>query len=176
MKKIAFSFILFFAFSFAKAQVDFSHAIGLNMSSISDGYSGLTATTGTYIPRINFGISDNASVSVVSPISLGFAADSRYGSSLWLDLPLSAEFNLGRLATTDNDGGFGMFFGGGMAFTSVSLDGFGGSFLNVNGYLGSRFSLYERPLEVRLNYGKGLGDWSPVSKLGISLSYTLGFE
>lgn len=175
MKKLFIIALFLGTINFTKAQ-DFSHSLGINHMILTDGFVDVGADGIHYVPRLNFELGDMTSFSLAAPVTLGFSLSSRNGSAFIFDLPVSAEFNMGRLATTDNDEGFGMFAGGGLGFTSLSIDGSSGSFLGWNGYLGARFAISEQPLELRLNYGAGFGDWSEVSKIGIALTYTLGFE
>jgi hypothetical protein len=136
MKKTLIALVLmtFLTGSAALAQT-FMHSLGGsvmfgNGKSVSDGSGGfITPTIGlnaiTYYPRINISESDNSSISVGIPVSLGFegSANSETGSSLAFgyDLPLAVDFNMGHKSTLDNESGFGGYVGVGFGYTHTSV-------------------------------------------------------
>jgi hypothetical protein len=136
MKKIFIATILmsFLGGSAAFAQ-SFMHSLGAtimfgNGKSVDDGSGGSsTPTIGlnalTYYPRINLVESDNSSVSVGVPLSLGFqgSVNSQTGSSIVFgyDLPLAVDYNMGHKSTPENEAGFGGYIGAGFGYTHTSV-------------------------------------------------------
>jgi hypothetical protein len=136
MKKIfvAMIFMTLFGGSAALAQT-FMHSLGAsilfgNGKAVDDGAGGsITPTLGleaiTYYPRINLIESDNSSISVGIPLSLGFqgSVNTQTGSSIAFgyDLPLVVDYNMGHKSTLDNEAGFGGYIGAGFGYTHTSV-------------------------------------------------------
>lgn len=71
---------------------------------------------------------------------------------------------------------FGMYFGAGAGVTLISGGyGYGGTFSNWNVGGGARFEFKETPVDLRLTYGQGFGDWSVVNKFTFGVTYILTY-
>lgn len=168
MKKLFIAVILLTCLggSAAMAQT-FMHSLGAsimfgNGKSIDDGSGGsITPTIGlnalTYYPRINLVESDNSSISVGIPLSLGFqgSVNSQTGSSIAFgyDLPLAVDYNIGHKSTLDNESGFGGYVGAGFGYTHTSV--------SVNSdFLGS--------------YSATANSYGPLVRAGIRFGIPLG--
>jgi len=69
-----------------------------------------------------------------------------------------------------------MFFGAGAGITLISGGyGYGGTFSNWNIAAGARMEFRDQPVDLRLSYGKGFGDWSSVNKFTLGLTYILTY-
>ena len=164
----------------AKAQVSFSHAIGMSMF-----FSTKTITGGygiNYSPRINFLEMNEMTLSAGTHLSLGYNknfSSSNTGNNhmFCLDIPLMLELNFGQARNPYENVEFGGFFGIGYGYNNLVDNEYGisnsdhlvsmGTVLNA----GLRFFVYEQAVGFRTSYmlnNKTNGE----NILGFSVFYT----
>lgn len=167
---ISFCGLISFAMS-AQAQFNFSHALGLNFTAVSDGSSGgpPAAVCVQYIPRINKPLGRMSSVSASVPFCIGIHPDivSRR-APMFLEIPLSFEINLGNNANNYNQERMGLFAGGGVSRLMFQ------DYVNYNAYnvcFGFRDLSLNGPLsaECRFTLGQGFGRYADYLKAGLSI-------
>jgi hypothetical protein len=155
----------------AQAQFNYSHALGLNFTAVTDGSSAYmpAAACLQYIPRFNKALGSMTSVSASVPFCIGIHPDILSGRApLFLEIPMSFEFNLGNNANNYNRERLGMFAGAGLS-RIVFQD-----YVNFNAYnicLGYRNLSLNGPLsaECRLTIGQGFGRFADHIKAGLSI-------
>lgn len=166
------------------AQVEFMHSLGGKYFFYSNA-DGLSAGTFVYAPRVNVSSTESSSISVGTRLGLGFSIQSGpagSSSSLVLDLPVLAEYNVGYGSTRDNESGFGGYVGAGFGIHRVSqnTDGYGGSATLYGPVFsgGIRFNINAiGPLEIGGSYMLDLKSKDvKFNILGISVSYILGLN
>jgi hypothetical protein len=120
MKKILLSCFLFACFSTAFSQ-RFINGVGI--CAFSTGGSGFNSfITGgiTYSPRVNVVESDNSSVSLGLPLSLGIGYSSRSdgtaSASAVINIPFIVNYNIGCGSTRQSEDRIGFFAGGGFGY------------------------------------------------------------
>ncbi len=181
MKKLLVAIIITICtFSFANAQVSFSHAVGAKYFLATNSDLDYSAVGILYSPRLNVvELGDNSTVSIGTHIGLAFQGNSRDGSSSFVyDLPIVAEYNFGSTSNRDNDESFGFYVGGGYSIHNSSdfYEAISGPV--VGG--GVRFMIVEKPIDINFSYLIStrtlVGNRSiDQSILGIGVQYTLGF-
>ncbi|HEV3222288.1 MAG TPA: hypothetical protein VGZ90_05385 [Puia sp.] len=180
MKKLFFSVFAFCLSSFAFSQT-FMHGVGVNtFIQSASGYSTQVVGGLTYSPRINFMETDNTSLSVGIPMSIGVSASaSTYGSNsaaLMFDAPLVLNFNYGAGSSKETESRFGFFGGAGFGY-HTSEDSYSDGYNNYTdkmsgfgpvGNAGIRIGVGSgsHNIEIRLSYMKTL-DTSKSSIFGI---------
>lgn len=124
----------------------------------------------TYFPRINFETGANASFSIGIPLSIGAGVASDFnnentGIYFAYDVPVIADYNLGRGSTAETEKKFGYFLGAGFGYgyVNIALDA---ASQKVNSYGplvhgGTRFQMGGRGggLTIGLYYKQGLESW-----------------
>ncbi len=184
MKKLLFTIIAISIFSFASAQVSFSHAVGAKFYLSTNSDADYSSIGIMYSPRLNVAeLGDNATVSIGTHIGLAFEGNSRDGSSSFVyDLPIVAEYNFGSTSSKDNDEAFGFYVGGGYAIHNSSDFDEAISGPVVDG--GIRFMIAEKPIDVNFSYliasktvDLGLLGSTSINQsiFGVGVQYTLGF-
>ena len=180
MKRIFLSFVLLFLMNAVFSQT-FMHGAGITVLGSSTGGNFSAGEGFTYSPRFNFIETENMSVSVGIPLSLGISfstntySSTYYGNEdptsvgLVLNMPLIVNLNMGRGSTKDNRQKFGYFVGAGFGYhhgdfieEDYSGDTYGKS-TNTFGpaaNAGLRFGVgrQHKNIEVRFSYMKGLND------------------
>lgn len=176
MKKCILTLLICFSGSVSRAQPEFFHGAGVGFLMAFDNSVGASGWATMYYPKFNFPMSKATSFSAGIPLMLAFDFNSRSGGSFLFDLPLAIEFNMG-YGSTDKAyrNVVGFFIGTGPAFTSIAASGISANYLNINLYTGLRMEIREKPLALRVNYGKGIGDYSEINKIGITLNYLLSY-
>lgn len=147
---------------------------------------GITGAGILYSPRLNLNSEGNSTLSVGTRLGLGFSVQTGTGrsSSLVLDLPVLAEYNVGFGSTKEADGSFGGYIGAGYgihraAYATDFVSGsatvhgpvFGGGIRALVGSIGA-FELgasYSLDLKTKVKDAK-------MNIFGISLSYVFGFR
>ncbi len=182
MKKLIFSACAFCLSSFGFAQT-FMHGVGVNtFVQSASGFS--TQVTGgiIYSPRISFMETDNTSLSVGIPLSIGVSAsyntsyDGSSSASVMFDAPLIVNFNYGAGSSKETENRFGFFAGGGFGYHSSeysSSDGYDDYGEKMSGFgpvgnAGIRIGVGSgsHNIEIRLSYMKTL-DTSKSNVFGI---------
>lgn len=158
----------------------FQHGLGISVffdNMVPDKISAIAAVT--YSPRYNFHETENISVSLGIPLSIGFmdAGDGDYDAitgeeeisdinGFTLDVPVMVNFNFGAGASRMNKGHYGGFIGAGYAYHYASSrdytkDGIdksisGRSFgLTVNGGIRINIGDPVENVELRVSYFRG---------------------
>jgi hypothetical protein len=183
MKKVFFS-ALFLCLSCIAFSQTFMHGVGVNtMVQTASGYSTQVVGGLMYSPRISFMETDNTSLSVGIPLSIGFSAhystngyDETNSLGLVFDAPLILNFNYGAGSSKETESRFGLFVGGGFGYhtsqytasdayldVSDKMSGFG-----PVGNAGIRFGVgnHSHNVEIRFSYMKTL-DITKSSIVGI---------
>jgi len=184
MKKFFFAcFVLLFSKA-SFSQAEFMHSLGgkYYFYANSDGFTGAGFL---YSPRINLTNSGDAALSVGTHLGLGFSLHAGAGgssSSLLLDVPLVAEYNIGFGSTKESESGFGGYIGAGYGIHRVSLmtDDYGGSATIHGGVFtgGIRFNISGyAPLDLGVSYMLDLKNKDVKSNIfGLSISYMFGMN
>ena len=174
MNRIFFISLFLFSSFIASAQ-SFMHSYGAAITAVhkpkilENGFTKQDAidilqTSLCYFPRFNFIESDNSSVSVGAPVSIGIGiASSVYGEDAGLsfayDLPIVLDYNIGCKSTTDNENNFGGYLGLGFGYNHFAISGSRYSNVKGNSYgpilrAGIRFKL---PQESSNDHGVSVG-------------------
>ncbi len=132
-------------------------------------------TYGTFSPRYNFSESDNSSLSVGIPLSLGVGGIEDGGVFFVGDFPVTADFNIGSKSTAENESGFGGYIGAGFGYTYLNYnDGYGSEKAKQVGPLvhaGVRFNISKNSssaLEIGFFYKRGI-DVDKLQSAGIHI-------
>lgn len=125
----------------------------------------MVQTGATYFPRLNFLETQNSSLSIGMPISLGFGSasntsDDSKGVFFSYDLPVIADYNIGLRSTSENEKNFGFFFGAGFGYNHVGLALSSGS-EKISSYgplahTGARFNMNRTALTLGFFYKMGM--------------------
>ena len=117
----------------------FSHGVGLGYSAeFADNIKTRTSTIITYSPRINVSETENTSVSVGMPLSIGIsntfkagyslnsdsAYDYGYSTGFILNVPVMVNFNIGAGSVPGNQKRTGFFAGAGYAYNLSTVNTF----------------------------------------------------
>jgi hypothetical protein len=185
MKKIFTLFVLCSSFHLSFSQ-RFINGIGACVFSTSGSGFGSFVTGGiTYSPRVNLTESEQATISIGIPMSIGIGYSSNgsgvTSASAVINMPLVVNYNFGCGSTRQNSDRFGFFAGGGFGYHAAayaSEDSYGnegtteikafGPVVNT----GIRFGLGHRShnLEFKLSYMKGL-DVTKADIFGIAVLF-----
>ena len=184
MKKIIFSVALCFVLSTAFCQ-SFMHGVGITVLGSTASGSNISYGEGfTYSPRFNFLETEQLSVSVGIPLSVGLStsfgttydiygyANDQTSIGFVINVPVIVSLNMGRGSTKDNRKKFGYFVGAGFGyhhgdFITDSYTSSTGTYSSNNygpaANAGVRFGVgrKHKNIEVRLSYMKGLNDTKP---------------
>lgn len=187
MKKFSLVIIAFFAISSVFSQ-SFMHGAGVSVFISHVKSSGVAAYGGfTYSPRFNFLESENMSLSVGVPLSIGtsgsYTYNSRYGYTsedntirFMVNVPLIVNVNMGAGSTQEDESRFGFFVGGGFGynygnFNVLETDQYGNEFdtaptfgtYGPAGNIGFRIAVgsNQKNIETRLSYMKGINEYKP---------------
>ena len=140
LKKFLF-FIVFFFFTAGINAQSFMSSYGGTASIIqgketSDGpyKSVLYQLCGTYFPRYNLSESDNSSISLGMPLSVGIGqVNNADGVAFSVDVPLMGDYNFGCDAIPESESGLGGYLGAGFGYTCTSASSYFGS-SNLSSY------------------------------------------
>ncbi len=120
-------------------------------------------TYGTFFPRYNFSESDNSSLSVGIPLSLGVGGIDEGGAFFVADVPVTADFNFGCKSTPETESGFGGFIGAGFGYTYLAYteEFYGGPVKQIGPlvHAGIRFNISKNSssaLEIGFFYKRGI--------------------
>ncbi|MEO6488988.1 MAG: hypothetical protein ABIO04_03530 [Ferruginibacter sp.] len=191
MSKQLLSVLLFCAIASPSFSQSFMHGAGIGL------FVGTTSAAGgqvavaegfIYSPRFNFFETENLSVSVGIPLSLGLSASTSYNSgnyyaeelkiNLLVNAPLIFNLNMGRGSTKQNRTKFGYFVGAGYGFYHGDFYGIftdeldptyeylGSRSLSIHGpaaNAGMRFGVGKKHknIELRFSYMKGINETKP---------------
>ncbi|MCC6584470.1 MAG: hypothetical protein IT271_12265 [Chitinophagales bacterium] len=161
MKRIVFLLLTFLSSSIYAA--DFMHDIGVGFWSKLRNTNNAEPTSygpfAQYMPRCNFKIKENMSVSLASPIAIGARFHPTQGNYFQLQLPATVLYNIGHAA-----------------FKKEKLNG------NVGGYIGTGFNYILSASETlrESDFGlislAGLRFYTHHHSLGLQVSYTHDFR
>ncbi|MDP4131023.1 MAG: hypothetical protein Q8918_11565 [Bacteroidota bacterium] len=185
MKKTFFSALAVICVQLGFSQT-FMQGIGV-VTYIQSAPGFTTSVTGgiTYSPKVSFLETDNSSLSLGIPFSVGASGSYNYSSyggennslAVMLDAPLILNFNVGAGSSKAAESRFGFFVGGGFGYHTSSYsadDIYGDSYsekmagFGPVGNLGIRIGVGQRSrnVEIRLSYMKTL-DISASNIFGI---------
>lgn len=121
----------------------------------------------SYFPRVLLTSSDNASLSVGTPVGIGINlvrdVSGDAGVAWGYELPVVADYNIGCKATPDNDRSFGGYFGAGFSYLYVAYNmGAGSGNVKTYGPMG----------RAGVRFGSGDGRWNTT----VGLYYKAGLE
>ena len=161
-----------------KSSSEFMHSGGAGFVSASDGLTPIQGWAFAYTPRLGVTTSKYSSFGVASPTLFALSFNSFSGMSGVIDLPVMFEYNFGYGSTEKayrKD--FGAYVGAGAGVTLISGGyGYGGTFANWNVGGGARFEFREQPLDLRVSFGQGFGDWSVVSKITFGVTTIINYR
>jgi hypothetical protein len=164
------------------AGVTLSGLVGKVTTPRSTADFSMVMTTLTYSPRYNFIQGINSSVSIGTPVGVGFGITrNTYGSDAGFafayDLPVTLDYNIGCMATPKSNRNFGGFAGIGYGYYKVSISGsaysnFSGATYGPMARLGLRFGSDNRDekISVAFFYKKGM-EAAKMKTFGISVLY-----
>lgn len=126
----------------------------------------------TYFPRYNFIESDNSSVSIGAPVSMGIGlvAMSINGGgevAFSYDFPVVLDYNIGFKSTMNNDHTFGIYFGAGFGYNQTAI--------SRNNNLGYNGASYGPLLRAGVRIGSQKESWEGHG-LTIGIFYKKGME
>ena len=182
MKKLFFSALTICLSSFAFSQ-NFMHGVGVNTFIQSAGGFSTQVVGGlTYSPRISFMETDNSSLSVGIPMSIGVSAstntsyDGSTSAALMFDAPLMLNYNYGVGSSKETESRFGFFAGAGFGYHTSEYsfsDAYGDDSEKMSGFgpvgnAGIRIGVGNgsHNIEIRLSYMKTM-DVSKSNIFGI---------
>jgi len=124
----------------------------------------------TYFPKLSFAETENTSLSIGAPVSIGIgrssnlSADGSSGLYWGFDAPMVLDFNIGAKSTRENEDKFGGYFGGGFGYSHSSW--------SFDGYSDFKANSYGPIIRGGVRFG------FPSANLGmtIGLSYKIGLE
>jgi hypothetical protein len=138
LKKIVLFLSIYLAIATTLAAQNILHSVGASAATMwstlhgsqRQGPFNLKTVYVTYFPRINFPIYEGASLSLGSPLSVGFGSMNNElfeakGTALSYSIPLVLDYNNGFKSGEPGDDLFGFYFGAGLDYTATQFDSLG---------------------------------------------------
>lgn len=177
MKKFLLVIILFSVqYNFA---VDFMHDIGLGFwSKLRNTKTAEPTSYGPniqYMPRVNFSIKDNMSISIASPIGLGARFHPYQGNYFQMQLPVTTIFNIGHASFKKEKhlSNIGGFFGTGFNYILSASETLRESDYGLIALTGMRFYTHHHSIGVNFHFTHDFKFKNNF--VGAGLFYTFGY-